>query len=320
MSGLLNQFARYLVSAFAGIWLASCEPITVPVANVAPGETPREADGAAGLTEESQELARYYQRVESGLVAQGLLRRDGGGPDVPFSARNLVDNFVRIALFEEYTTIDGRIVARQTESQVHRWQGPIRVALHFGETVPQRQRNIDRQNIGSYLARLARLTKLPMRLVQRNGNFHVFVVHERERRLIGPRIEAILPGVSNAAIDAVVEMPRSTFCLVFASDPGDSGIYDRAVAVIRAEHPDLLRLSCIHEEIAQGLGLSNDSPAARPSIFNDDEEFGLLTSHDEMLLRILYDGRIKAGMKVGEARTTAQMIASEFFDATAPVN
>jgi hypothetical protein len=43
--------------------------------------------------------------------------------------------------------------------------------------------------------------------------------------------------------------------------------------VIRAEHPDLLRLSCLHEEIAQGLGLPNDSPRARPSIFNDDEEF-----------------------------------------------
>jgi hypothetical protein len=58
---------------------------------------------------------------------------------------------------------------------------------------------------------------------------------------------------------------------------GNSGAYTRAVAVVRAEHPDLLRQSCIHEEIAQGLGLPNDSPAARPSIFNDDEEFALLT-------------------------------------------
>ena len=45
---------------------------------------------------------------------------------------------------------------------------------------------------------------------------------------------------------------------------GDSGTYTRAFAVIRAEHPDLLRLSCLHEEIAQGLGLANDSPRARP--------------------------------------------------------
>ena len=31
------------------------------------------------------------------------------------------------------------------------------------------------------------------------------------------------------------------------------------------DDPDLLRLSCMHEEIAQGLGLANDSPLARPS-------------------------------------------------------
>ena len=68
--------------------------------------------------------------------------------------------------------------------------------------------------------------------------------------------------------------------------------------MIRAEHPDLLRLSCLHEEIAQGLGLSNDSPAARPSIFNDDEEFALLTRHDELLLTMLYDPRMIPGMSV----------------------
>ena len=76
-------------------------------------------------------------------------------------------------------------------------------------------------------------------------------------------------------------------------------------------NPDLLRLSCIHEEIAQGLGLSNDSPAARPSVFNDDEEFGLLTTHDEFLLRILYDPRMRPGMNEIEAREQAELIASE---------
>jgi len=74
-----------------------------------------------------------------------------------------------------------------------------------------------------------------------------------------------------------------------------------------------LRLSCIHEEIAQGLGLSNDSPAARPSIFNDDEEFGLLTTHDEFLLRMLYDPRMRAGMDAAQARAVANVIAGEYF-------
>jgi hypothetical protein len=49
--------------------------------------------------------------------------------------------------------------------------------------------------------------------------------------------------------------------------------------VIRAEHPDLMRLSCIHEESPKALALATTAPTARPSIFNDDEEFALLTRH-----------------------------------------
>ena len=46
----------------------------------------------------------------------------------------------------------------------------------------------------------------------------------------------------------------------------------------------------------------NDSDAARPSIFNDDDEFAYLTSHDEQLLQMLYDPRLSIGMTADEAR------------------
>ena len=75
-----------------------------------------------------------------------------------------------------------------------------------------------------------------------------------------------------------------------------------------------MRTSCIHEEIAQGLGLPNDSPTARPSIFNDDEEFALLTAHDELLLRVLYDPRLEIGMTPDEARPIVDAIATELID------
>ncbi|HHI70684.1 MAG TPA: DUF2927 domain-containing protein, partial [Rhodobacteraceae bacterium] len=103
--------------------------------------------------------------------------------------------------------------------------------------------------------------------------------------------------------------------LAFSDDP-KSAVYAKAVAVIRGEHPDLLRLSCIHEELAQGMGLPNDSPAARPSIFNDDEEFGLLTHHDELLLQMLYDKRLRPGMTVQEARPIIKQIAAELMGGT----
>jgi hypothetical protein len=59
------------------------------------------------------------------------------------------------------------------------------------------------------------------------------------------------------------------------------------------------------------IGLANDSPAARPSIFNDSEEFALLAPHDELLLRILYDRRLRTGRTIEEAKPIVQTIATE---------
>jgi len=292
--------------------LAGCDPARLvqddrPPPRPAP---PRPAPPPA-RSAESEALARYYARVQDSFLAQGLLRTDGGGPDVPFDARDLVENFIRIALFEEYATVDGRIIARQTPSRLHKWVAPVRMQVIFGRTVPRDQQRRDRDSIAAYVARLSRITGLPMRLVPENANFHVFIVNEEERRALGDRIRRLLPGIDEATVKAVTDMPRSTFCLVFALNSEETGTYSRALAVIRGEHPDLMRLSCIHEEIAQGLGLSNDSPKARPSIFNDDEEFALLTSHDEMLLRILYDPRTIPGMTAREARPIVETIAAE---------
>ena len=120
-----------------------------------------------------------------------------------------------------------------------------------------------------------------------------------------------MPNISTTALNTVVNLPRSTYCLAFATDPEGDGTYSHAIAVIRAEHPDLLRTSCIQEELAQGLGLSNDYALARPSIFNDDEEFGLLTRHDELLLQMLYDRRLRARHGEAEARPIVEQIAAE---------
>ncbi len=106
----------------------------------------------------------------------------------------------------------------------------------------------------------------------------------------------MVPGISKAASIRWATCPvRSTAVVAAYAGSRAPNTYTAAVALIRAENPDLLRLSCIHEELAQGLGLANDSPAARPSIFNDDDEFALLTTHDEKLLQMLYDPRLHTG-------------------------
>jgi len=165
--------------------------------------------------------------------------------------------------------------------------------------------------VSSYAARLARITGLSITQTDQDPNYHVLIMNETDRRASADRLRQIVPGISASSVRAITGLPRDQLCIVVAFSQGGSASYSKAIAVIRGEHPPLLRASCIHEELAQGLGLANDSPQARPSIFNDDEEFGLLTTHDEYLLRMLYDPRLRTGMSAAEAAPIARQIARD---------
>lgn len=278
-----------------------------PTRQVAP---PVSVTTPGAVTPASAAAAAHYGRVQGTLLAQGLLRTDGGGPDTPFTDRMLAENFIRIALFDEYTRTSGGPVQRMTESRLRKWAGPVRVGLRFGASVPPDRRAADTARVASFLNRLSGITGHPIALDDRAPNFFVQIVSEDERRALGPQIRAALPGLSGSEVAAITDMPRSTYCLVYAMSAADGATYTRAFAVIRAEHPDLLRLSCLHEEITQGLGLANDSPSARPSIFNDDEEFALLTRQDELMLKMLYNPALRPGMTQTEARPIVESLAT----------
>ena len=297
---------RSLVAVTAAFALAACNmmgsgaiqvPAPVPVPVIPAEPTPK-----------SLAAATYYAQVQQLLLSQGMLRTDGG-EGVAVSARTLTENFMRIALHDEYRRGSGGFVREETESRLRRWEVPIRVGVRFGPSVAPDRQATDRARVASFVARLAQITGHPMSVDDRNPNFFVYVVSEDEREALGPVITGALPGLSPSDVAGITAMPRSTYCLVYAMAEGNSGAYTRAFAVIRAEHPDLLRLSCLHEEMTQGLGLPNDSPKARPSIFNDDEEFALLTDQDEMLLRILYSPELRPGMTAAEARPIVETLA-----------
>lgn len=300
------SFSRAVVFAAFGVFgvLAACD--TVPmVTDQAPHR----------VTERSQEslvLQKYYSSVQVRLQSQGLLRTDGGGPDVPFNANTLVQNFERIALYDEYTVRNGRFVAQQTPSHLRRWQRPIRIGIVFGDQVPDDQRAKDRANVAAYARRLARLTGVNITLSDTDPNFHVLFMYRDEQQQIAPVLRNLMPDVNSVVVREIINSPRNTFCVAYAfSDPNDSNAYSSALILVKAEHTDLMRLSCVHEEMAQAMGLANDSPTARPSIFNDDEEFALLTRQDELLLRMLYDRRLKLGMTPQSARPLLPIIAND---------
>lgn len=263
------------------------------------------------------ELRSYYQRLQNDLMARGLMRTDGGGPDTPFTDTQLARNFVQIALFDEYVSDGFELTANATASTLRRWEQPVRMSVEFGPDVPMIQREKDKSDVATYVGRLSRATGLPITLTDTNPNYYVLFLGENDRRASETRLRQIVPGIAQSSLRAILNLPRDQLCIVVAFSKEGQSQYHKAVAVIRDEHPSGMRKSCIHEELAQGLGLANDSPAARPSIFNDDEEFGLLTTHDELLLKMLYDRRLKSGMTAEQAAPIVKTIATELTGAGA---
>lgn len=264
-------------------------------------------------SEASKALSAYYARVESGHRTRGLLRQDGGGPDVPFDERRLADTFMTIAFAREFSDVGPALVRREATSILRRWEDPVRIEVIFGASVRPSQRADDRAAIRRFAERLGRVSGHPVSFVERDGNFRVLILSEDERRVAGPTLKRLIPTIRDREINLIQDLNRESYCLVVAADPGDDGVIRQAAAVIRHELPLLLRQSCIHEELAQGLGLANDSPMARPSIFNDDDEFGRLTTMDERMLGILYDPALRPGMEAEEARPIVRRLARAQF-------
>lgn len=264
---------------------------------------------------ESIQLEKYYNRTSQRLRARGLLRTDKGRLDSLYSTQNLIENFEKIALYNEYIIKNNEFIPQEKASNLKRWNRAIKINIIHGENSSNKQIKIDKKNISIFTRRLASITGLEMSISEVNANFIILFLDLDERRDFGQKLSQLMPQLTPAMIKIITSSPRSTFCSAFSlSEPPKNYEYTAALVLIKSEHSKVMRKSCIHEEMAQSLGLTNDSKSARPSIFNDDEEFALLTRHDELLLKILYDKRLKPGMNNKIALPIVRQIAEELMD------
>jgi hypothetical protein len=261
-------------------------------------------DGTAGG-------AAGYVALERSLLARGRLRDEVAPADAPWDSTDLAEDFARIALSSEYRLGGGGMNRGSARGVLRRWTEPVRIGFHFGETVPATRRRADRDAVSVYAGRLRRITGHSVGISNGASHLLILVVGAAELRGLGPLLRERAPDMSPAARRAITTIPPDILCLAVARPHGDPRRgYRGAIVVVRAEHPPRLRRSCIEEELAQAMGLPDDSPAARPSIFNDDEEFGVLTRHDEALLRMLYNPRLRPGMTPAEVAALLPAVAA----------
>ncbi len=260
-----------------------------------------------------ESLKTFYSSVENQLVASGRMRRDIAPPDAPYTTADLVRDFEHVALFDEYTDVEGRFVHKEAPAMLRRWDKPVRVAVMTGGAAAPEDSARDRANVAAFTQRLGQLTGVDMGMsAGADVNFLVLFMTSEERTTFAEQVSSRFPNFAPAVISALRDTPLDTFCTTYAfSKPENPATYSAVIILIRAEHPPFTRLSCVNEEMAQAMGLPNDSPESRPSLFNDSLEFALLTEHDAILLRMLYDPRLRPGMTADEARPLLPAIADD---------
>lgn len=245
-----------------------------------------------------------YDAVERYLVDRGGLREETAPPDAPFDNAALARDFERIALrYEADVNLPGG-EDNDAVGRLRRWVDAIRWRI-AGEAATAD----DRTEIAALFRRIAAVTGHDVAEADDPdpGNFLVLITTPEERPAAARSLRALSPPLADT-FDVWRDSTNVVCAGVLASGaPGSSSIAV-AFVFIGAEVRGRLRRACIHEEIAQAMGLPNDHPDARPSIFNDDQEFALLTEHDEWLLRILYDPLLRPGMTAAEVEPVVRGI------------
>ena len=155
---------------------------------------------------------------------------------------------------------------------------------------------------------LRRLTRLPVVLVgiPKVANIKIiFVPRKRMGKLK-------LPQVSPQYL-AKLAAPGGCYFVAYKSGPRkkQKGRIHSSIIVVNAER-DITGINhCLLEELTQSIGFPNDSNNLRPSIFSDKDQLFEFSPVDKILIRTLYDKRMKMGVPRNTGLVMARQIMSD---------
>ena len=210
------------------------------------------------------------------------------------SDERLIRNFDLVVFRSEYR--------QGVEDHLRKWVVPIRIYLdtRAGDAA------LHKRLVERHVRHLAMITGHDIRIVDELRAANIVAVFERESKL-AEVVQELFP-----AADNLTKIFRTSVCL---------GSFDtnRRFEIIKAFviiPPDRAASrgklpACIVEEFTQVLGLPNDSAEVYPSIFNDRSVDDELTEQDVILIRLLYDPRLRPGMRREDVLRLARRILPE---------
>ncbi len=226
-----------------------------------------------------------------------------------------VDDLVR---YFDIIVFQSEFKSAAPSTLIKKWTGPLRVAIRTfdevtakvnGREVRQlKQVKVKKPHlrfIQKHLNNLVRATGLKTEDAKKNGKEPNFIINFVPRRQMGnPYLAKVNPKL-------LKRMAAQGGCFFLMWADRTSGHISRAVIVVNLERL-LIRINhCLLEEMTQSLGLPNDSNMIMPSIFSDRSRRTDLTRTDLIIVKTLYDERMKVGLSHERAIPLAREIIRE---------
>lgn len=219
-----------------------------------------------------------------------------GGGSAHGAGRPTIDQLVG---FFDTVVFGSEIDARMKASVIARWTGPIRISIK-GQSKPEHIAAIQ-----NHLGAIRDLTGVRFEKVERPEKPENITI------LFLPAMEMSKVSVNGVDPEYIQKLaaPLSCYFLSFKKPP-DTII--RGVIVVNAQRDTSAIDHCLLEELVQVMGLPNDTNMLRPSIFSDRDQLHVLSRHDEILLRTLYDERMTEGLGREAGLNVARRIMTDW--------
>lgn len=200
--------------------------------------------------------------------------------------------FYNVALQHEYSS---------GNKPIAKWKQPIKIWIDHRVGDEELHQELTKLHI----QHLSEVTQHPIKIVNKESEANVKWIYTRQSKWISESKNVLnLQSTQhlNSAICTAGYRTNSKGEIVYA------GII---IPVDQARARGKL-VACIVEEITQVLGLPNDSDKAYPSIFNDHTPEDLLSPLDVVLLKLLYEPELKAGMSKAQATPIVRKILQRY--------
>lgn len=208
--------------------------------------------------------------------------------------RPSVENIVHLF---EVVVFGSELDPKLASTAIAKWSAPVRLAI--------RGKPGDRhlEFLGRHAATLSGFTGLSIELAKPGETANVTVVFVPRAQM--GKIQ--IGGVNQKLIETLAA-PGGCY---FVSWQKPVGVLIGAVIVANTDRDMAMINHCLLEELTQALGFPNDTDQLRPSIFSDHDHLYELSRSDEIVVRTLYDPRLRPGMPKAEALKIVPAIVRE---------